>query len=56
MKNILAVLTMFCVLFSACTRDEIPQEKNDKKTEETTPGDEGGDNSDDDGWLMNLFI
>ena len=50
MKNILAVLTMFCVL------DEIPQEKNDKKTEETTPGDEGGDNSDDDGWLMNLFI
>ena len=48
MKNILAILTLFCVLFSACGKDDIPQEENEKKTEETTPDNEDGDNSDGD--------
>ena len=44
MKRIIGILTLSCLLFSACGKDEIPQEENEKKTEETTPGDDtGGD-------------
>ena len=31
-----SILTLSCLLFSACGKDEIPQEENEKKTEETT--------------------
>ena len=49
MKRIIGILTLSCLLFSACGKDEILQEENEKKTEETTPGgDTGGDESDDD--------
>ena len=49
MKRIIGILTLSCLLFSACGKDEIPQEENEKKTEETTPGDDtGGDETDDD--------
>ena len=42
MKRIIGILTLSCLLFSACGKDEIPQEENEKKTEETTPGDDTG--------------
>ena len=49
MKRIIGILTLSCLLFSACGKDEISQEENEKKTEETTVGDDtGGDKSDDD--------
>ena len=35
MKRIIGILTLSCLLFSACGKDEIPQEENEKKTEET---------------------
>ena len=48
MKRIIGILTLSCLLFSACGKDDIPQEENEKKTEETTPDNEDGDNSDGD--------
>ena len=34
MKRIIGILTLSCLLFSACGKDEILQEENEKKTEE----------------------
>lgn len=37
MKRIIGILTLSCLLFSACGKDEIPQEENEKTTEEQHP-------------------
>ena len=37
MKRIIGILTLSCLLFSACGKDEIPQEENDKKQKKQQP-------------------
>lgn len=36
MKRIIGILTLSCLLFSACGKDEIPQEENEKNRRNNT--------------------
>ena len=37
MKRIIGILTLSCLLFSACGKDEIPQEEKKKKQKKQHP-------------------